>query len=691
MVSNLRYSIAFIFCLTFGLAYSQSDSLKLDSVKLEEVTVNAYLEERPVLKLPASVAVIDMTQILYQPSQSLVPVLNTVPGVRMEERSPGSYRLSIRGSLIRSPFGVRNTKIYLDEFPLTNAGGDAYLNLLDMSSISSIEILKGPDGSLFGANSGGVVRISPVNLKSGSSVNIGVGAGSFGLFQQNVGVQQHFKNNTLSINQAWQRSDGYRKNSAMDRKYFQVADQFNYSTKGLVKLFLFYSDLNYETPGGLTLAQFKEDPTAARPATKFIPGAEEQKAGIRNRTLFGGIQHEIKFTEQIKHVIAIFGSRTLFENPFITNYETRDEMNAGLRTWFEFKNKAESGIRLTYNIGVESQDLQSHINNYGNDHGTKDTIQAADELTVNQGFIFTRLVADFYNKWTVEASLSYNYNTFTYSRKQPVNSGFNEKRFDPQFMPRVAASYLLTNYVSLRAIVSRGYSPPTLQEIRPSDNTINTSLQPEDGWNYETGFRLRTKDNRFWWDASIFYYQLNNAIVKRINDAGQDYFANAGGTYQPGLESQITFELIKPTATKWIRRLTLSNAYTFQAYTFHNYINAPDNFSGNRVTGVPQNISVTGLTVQLPLGFYLFIQHNFTDRIPLNDANNEYAAGYHLVQAKAGWVYKSRKRFRMEISVGADNLLDQTYSLGNDLNAVGNRYYNAAPGRNYFSKLNLWF
>ena len=68
------------------------------------------------------------------------------------ERSPGSYRLSVRGSLLRSPWGVRNVKVYMDEFPLTDAGGNTYLNLIDTRSINRIEVLKGPHGGLFGAN-----------------------------------------------------------------------------------------------------------------------------------------------------------------------------------------------------------------------------------------------------------------------------------------------------------------------------------------------------------------------------------------------------------------------------------------------------------------------------------------------------------------------------------------------------------
>lgn len=78
-----------------------------DSVSLSEVSVNSYFSARPILRLPHSAAVIDSTSLEKQAGLSLLPVMNTIPGIRMEERSPGSYRLSIRGSLIRSPFGIR--------------------------------------------------------------------------------------------------------------------------------------------------------------------------------------------------------------------------------------------------------------------------------------------------------------------------------------------------------------------------------------------------------------------------------------------------------------------------------------------------------------------------------------------------------------------------------------------------------
>jgi iron complex outermembrane receptor protein len=663
-----------------------------DSTLLKEVMVTAYLQERPLLRSPSSTAVIDSSQLVKQHGQSLVPVMNTVAGVRMEERSPGSYRLSIRGGLIRSPFGVRNTKVYMDEFPLTNAGGETYLNLIDLHCIHNIEVLKGPDGSLFGANSAGVVRIAPMSLHSDSSrVFGGAAGGSYGLFQQNAGIFQRSGKNTLSLGEAWQRSDGYRVNSAMDRKYLQLADRIQYSAKGQLRLLFFFSDLQYQTPGGLTYVQYREDPNAARPGVGTIPGAVEQKAAVFNRTFYGGILHEYKFSDRVRHVVAVFGSKTLFTNPYITTFEERNESNGGVRTWFGFDNGNAGDVKLNLDVGAEGQVMQSQIGNYDNNVGEKGTVQAVDELNTLQGFLFARFGVDLYSKWMLEASLSYNYNQLLYTRKEPVPLPQEERIFTPQLMPRVAASYLFNNYFSWRAVVSRGYSPPSLQEIRSSNNTVNTALQAESGWNYETGIRLRTQDAKFWWDASVFYYRLDHAIVRRTNNAGQDFFVNAGGTDQPGLESQISYQIIGPNNAGFVRGLQLTNAYTLFLFKFREYTVGTTDYSGNDLTGIPHHMMVTGLTMEMPKGFYAFAQYSYTSRIPLDDANKYYADEYNLILVKAGWRFSGAKRFAMELSAGVDNLLNVKYSLGNDLNAGSVRYYNAAPTRNYFGRLDLWF
>src|SRR5690606_19359981 len=107
--------------------------------------------------------------------------------------------------LLRSPFGVRNVKVYYDEIPLTDAGGNTYLNSIDAGSISEVSILKGPDGGLFGANSGGVVLLAPQGKGyHQDNVKGSITAGSYGLFHEQVSAQlQPTTNYRFSINQSF--------------------------------------------------------------------------------------------------------------------------------------------------------------------------------------------------------------------------------------------------------------------------------------------------------------------------------------------------------------------------------------------------------------------------------------------------------------------------------------------------------
>src|SRR5690606_38100635 len=150
-----------------------------------------------------------------------------------------------------------------DGFPLTDAGGNTYLNLLPPSGIKNMELLKGPDGSIFGANSGGVVLIE--TMAGQEQTNVGLKAGSYGLLNENAGVENQAGNLRYTFNQDFQQADGYRDHSFMYRHYFQTQEKYNYGTNNQVKFSGFYADMKYETPGGLTPAQLLANPRASRP------------------------------------------------------------------------------------------------------------------------------------------------------------------------------------------------------------------------------------------------------------------------------------------------------------------------------------------------------------------------------------------------------------------------------------------
>jgi iron complex outermembrane recepter protein len=655
-----------------------------DSVSLNEVSVRSYFSARPLLRLPTSAAVIDTNTMQKQAGTSLVPVMNTLPGIRMEERSPGSYRLSIRGSLIRSPFGIRNIKIYMDGFPLTDAGGNTYLNLIDIHSIHSIEVLKGPDGSLFGPNSGGVMRLNTLPSDTSTQLRASIGSGSYGLFNENISVQHQLKNNTFQFVESWQRSDGYRANSRFDRKYVQLSDQFQYHKKAQLTLLFFYSNLYYQTPGGLTLTEWNDSPRSARKPTKFTKGAIEQHAGIYNSTGYVGLSNQVQLTKHWSHHISILGSVTDFKNPFITNYELRKEYTIGTRTWLEASNHNEGNILLKFHIGGELLQTNSDIKNYDNDFGQRGAALKFDKINAMQSVVFSHLVVDFKNKWLLETGLSYNLYSYSFRTSFPIGTPTEKRSLQPQWMPKLAVSYQFAALFAWRASVSKGYSPPAIAEIRSSNNVVNTTLQPENGWNTETGIRLHSRNNFIWWDISAFRYALKQAIVRKVDITGGDEFINAGAITQAGVESQVMLQLIAKREAHFIRGLEVNNSYTYSDFRFSEY-----SYSGNKLTGVPSTIVVSGITVRFPHQSYVYFQHYYASSIFLDDANSVSAPAYSLFMIKAGGSIIQKQHFSLNLSAGVDNLFNEKYSLGNDLNAMGGRFYNAAMPRNFFGKLEI--
>ncbi|TDG34794.1 TonB-dependent receptor [Pedobacter changchengzhani] len=676
----MKKSLTFLFALFPIFAFAQV--AKTDSIKLDEVTVKGYYNTQSLLRSVASVSLIDSTEIRNQPNSSLVSLMNTVPGVRMEERSPGSYRVSLRGSLLRSPFGIRNIKIYFDDFPLTDAGGNSYLNSLDFVALASVEVYKGPEANIYGANTGGAVLIKSTKLQN-NQINGSISGGSFGLFHQTASLTKVFKNYRFNVTEGYQTSDGYRDNSAMNRKYLQTTQQLDYNKKGSVKFLAFYSDLAYQTPGGLTALQLSQNPRTARPATPTLPGAITQQAGIYNKTLFAGLSNNYQLGKDFKHIIAVYTSYTDFRNPFITNYEKRYESNLGLRTFLAYSH-AFSMLNLSAQIGAETAENNSRIKNFDNNAGEPAKLQASDYLKAAQSFGFLRLNLDFNRKLNVELASSLNLYRYGYERFFPTTLQKKTKNFNAELMPKIALSYLVRNDLAIRGSISKGYSPPTIAEVRASDNNINTNLQAEFGWNYEIGLRYKSRDNRLYFNTNVFQFNLQDAIVRKLNQNETEYFENTGATNQKGIELEGKFWVVKD-ANGFIKDLKGNSSYALSKFKFGDFPVGKINYSGNKLTGVPEHVFINSLEFLFQKNIYFFAQHNHTSAIPVNDANTVTAKKYDLVDLKIGKRDFKIGKTKFELYFGMNNVLNEKYSLGNDLNAVAGRYFNAAASRNFYT------
>lgn len=676
MKKNLLF--LFLFSAVFLIAQKQ-DSATL----ISEVFIDAYKKPTSFIASTKSVSVISENLLNQKTPERLLESINQISGARMEERSPGSYRISVRGSSLRSPFGVRNIKVYLDDFILSDASGNTYFNLISPELINRIEIYKGPESGDFGAVTGGTLLLKTRNSEN-TSAHISIG--SYGTFNESIDFSKQIGKHFVQVFQNYYQTDSYREQSTVQRKQIFLKDQFQYTKNAKLNAMILVSDLQYQTPGGLTLAQMERNRKQARPATATLPGAQEQNVGIRNKMILAGLSNDWNITPNLSHFILVQGSYVDFENPFITNFENRFESNFALRTHLNYQ-KNWGKVSAEWRLGFEGGTNNIFIKNYDNNKGIEGNPQNFDKLKNNSGFFFASQKLNFSEKLFTDISLSLNSNAYQFESIFPVST-MGKVKFKDQFLPNFGLTYLVANGFSVRGKIGKGNSAPTNEEIRSSNQEFNLDLVPEFGWNKEIGIRKQF-GNVIFAEAGYFDFRLKDAIVRRQNESGQEFFVNSGNTVQQGLEVLLeskNFDL----KNDFFSNFKLRFSGSFYQFKFVDYRQNEDDFSGNDLTGVPKTTVNSLLSFTFIKKLSVDYSHFYTSKIPLNDANSVFSDESLIGNLQFRYPINFDET-KLNLQFQIQNLYNTEYVSGFDINAFGSRFYNPAAKRNFIFGVNVEF
>lgn len=676
----MKKTILFV-VLSLHLLFSHAQTEKADTSK----TLDSIIVQSFELNKPATFSAIPVSRLLvsiadFSNKTSLVNGLNAVAGVRMEERSPGSYRINIRGSSLRSPFGVRNIKVYWNGIPVTDPGGNTYFNQFAWNNFSSIEITKGPSGSMYGAGTGGLILLNNFEGYWQPGANLEYNTGSYNLHNIFTSAKFGNKDNRSYISYAHTQTDGYRVQTNMRRDNFSWHTKWSKEKYELTASVLF-TDMYYQTPGALTLTEFSNNPKAARPAGGGFPSAVNAKAAIFQKNFLAGINNYFIISPSIKNNTIIYGSYAQVKNSAIRNYERRTEPSFGGRSVFSWR---KSNPQSDWNIIAGAEFQQGYFNTQvsKNKNGNPDTLQTNDDIVTSNLSIFTQSSIDIGQSWSVIGGISITKTKLELTRLSSYPVIAQSRTYRNELAPRLSMMKKINENIHWLAAVSKGFSPPTVAEVLPSTGVISTYLEAERGWNYETNLRFFLLKSRLKLELTGFYFKLDEALVQRRDAGGADFFINAGDTKQKGIEFHADYS--KNCFGNIISKFNIRTDFTFNHFRYGYFVKGTDDFSGNKIPSVPSTVFTVLADLYSYQGIYVNANYYTASSIYLNDANTAKAEPYHLIGCQLGWKKREKGPYRLNIYAGVDNLLDETYSMGNDINAAGGRYYNAAPKRNYY-------
>lgn len=144
--------------LTQGMAFSAAaqDAAAASTNDTVEVIVTAQKRSQRLIDVPMGITAVGGEELKKKGIESIQDLSFQVPGLTMREDGPGSYTVFIRGLANQSGSGAL-VSLYLDEAPLSLSGYDQLSPVaLDLKRV---EVLKGPQGTLYGQGSaGGTIR-----------------------------------------------------------------------------------------------------------------------------------------------------------------------------------------------------------------------------------------------------------------------------------------------------------------------------------------------------------------------------------------------------------------------------------------------------------------------------------------------------------------------------------------------------
>jgi len=710
-INNYTLITAIIGCL-FSLNSFAFD----ETIGGKILVVTAELEDANVLELANSVSVIDAETLQIRNAQHLSEVLNLAPNVNFATGASRGRFIQIRGIGERSEFKEPvnySVGVILDGIDLTGISGAA--TTLD---IQQIEILRGPQGTLYGANGlAGLINLVSNSPTDSFYAKLSLSVESFG-GRELSGVVSGPMSETSGYRFALKQyqSDGFMENDFLNQKDTNNFDEFSLRGKIVSQLnnhlklstSVFFADIDngYDA--------FSLD--SNRHTLSDQPGFDRQKTNA----IAVDLDWEISDKFWLESILSYADSDLDYaydedwSHTGICDGTPCDSVLAGFDWWYSsFDQYQRDNDNVSLDIKLQSKENQGaqssswvtgfYFRDQQIDLTRQYTFQATDftsQFASKNIALYGQITTPFADHITLVSGLRFEHRTTDYADSDGGLFSPSENLWGG----KLAIEYQYAPSRMIYGLISRGYKNGGINtdaSIANENRVFNTEYQ----WNYEAGIKGLWLDHRLTLQAAIFYQdrreiQTKDSLVRSI-DSGllvqqggicpcsfTDLVTNGSEGSSSGIEIESSWQTnddLKLYAT-----LGLLNA-EFDKFTSFNHVDAdqlaippvPVDLSGRDVAHAPNYQLVFG-------GIYYF-----SDRLSLNpeleSKDSFYFSDRHDLKSDSYQLFNLRLNYQQtdwRVSLYVNNVFDKDIqtrgfgSFGNDprnFYARGEYFQFAAP------------
>lgn len=639
------------------------DTTAIPEVAVAEVYVSASKERLKLREMPASVSVITSRLIRDGEIRSLADITSTAPNFFMPDYgSKLTAPVYIRG--IGSRIDAPSVGLYVDNVPYFEK---ASFNT-DFFDIQHIEVLRGPQGTLYGRNTmAGIINIVTLSPLDFQGNTVSMSAGTYGNYSLNAG---HYAKNSdsfaysLSVNLL--HNNGFFINeydgSAVDKMNSAGVRNRLAWTPG--KRFTIENIASWEwsDQGGYPYAVFNDTTGTPEPinynqyssyfrqlvsdalVARYKTGSVELTSTTSYQYLRDNQEIDQDFTPASLYFVKqrqnqnMLSQEVIAKSPSLKKYRWL----AGAYGFMQIFDKSVDVD--TYTSGITSYKNYDHIiAGAALFHQSSLVNLIVPGLTLSAG-----LRIDF-----EKDVLDYRYemlrNSLLTSLADTVYPGLTSL----EMLPKISLSYE-AGRSNIYLVIARGYKTGGYNSTfeRPEDLTF----EPEHSWNYEAGIKTSLSGNIFA-DAAVFYIDwLNQQIYQTVPSGRGSMLKNAGHSVSKGAELTIRAVPLKGLEA------SLGYGFTYATFT-SNKVSETTDYSGNFIPYVPRHTIALQATQTIDVKnsrmldrIKIGITGRGAGKIYWNEANDHWQDFYATADAKVSFIKGS-----FQFDIWGKNITGTTY------------------------------
>ncbi len=604
------------------------------------------------LDTPAAVSVVNGDEMRQAaPRVNLSESLGAVPGLQVQNRQnyAQDLQLSIRGFGSRSTYGVRGLRIYVDGIPATMPDGQGQTSNIDIGSVDTIEVLRGPFSALYGNSSGGVINVTSQTGTQPPTVEASSYYGSFGTWHYGmkatgaVGDGSHAGDVDYTVSTNRFTTHGYRDHSGARKNLANARLGVRINDVSKLTLLLNSVDIKANDAGGLTADEWRDNPRQS-------PRGDQYNTRKNTRQTQAGLRYERQLSAQDDLSVMMYaGERETTQFQSIPRAPQLKPSHAGgvidLTRHYQgidtrLTHRGELLVPVTLTACLDYENMSERRKGYENfvmvngapQYGEQGALRRNERNLMWNVDPYLQTQWQLTDKLSLDAGVRYSSVWFD-SNDYYITPGNGDDSGDASYhkwLPAGSLKYALTDAWNVYLSAGRGFETPTINELSyRSDNQsgLNFGLKPSTNDTVEIGSKTRIGNGLF--TAALFQTNTDNEIVVDSSSGGRTSYKNAGKTRRQGME----LGLDQQFGESW----RLKAAWTWLDATYRTNVCDDASCNGNRIPGIARNMGYASFGYQPEQGWYAGSDIRYMSDIMANDENTAKAPSWTVVGLTTGY------------------------------------------------------